>query len=246
MINLFSFYRIYKYLLLYAAALLYTGEVRSQDIPVDSQKFIFFPLPMKKNWTTSIGITATTMPYDITEEFQYRIPAGDFHVIRKMGNHFILDGRVNFQIFQNLITVGPHWVSKVSDRLSISAGDNIGYWFGAVNSEGFKTKGKGWQNFPTVSLGYRFNRQALLTFKADAIMNLSIDTRAGETKLTSDVGLLSGSSYALILEQPFSGKTSMSLGFRAIYTNFFWQTWALFENFDRNHLYPQIIIGLIL
>jgi hypothetical protein len=77
-------------------------------------------------------------------------------------------------------------------------------------------------------------------------MNLGINTYAGDTKVTTDYRLFSGSAYSVVLEQPFYGKKSLSLGFRAMYTNFFWQTWTLFEPYDRNLFFPQIIIGLIL
>ena len=62
----------------------------------------------------------------------------------------------------------------------------------------------------------------------------------------SDYRLFSGSAYTLALEQPFAGGRSMTLGFRAIYTDYYWQTWTLFENYDRNLFFPQIIVGLIL
>ena len=77
-------------------------------------------------------------------------------------------------------------------------------------------------------------------------MNFNIKTKAAETDVTSDYRLFSGSAYSIILEQPFAGSKSMTLGFRAIYTDYYWQTWTLFENYERNLFFPQIIVGLIL
>ena len=57
---------------------------------------------------------------------------------------------------------------------------------------------------------------------------------------------LSDGDMTLRLEQPFAGSKSMTLGFRAMYTNYLWQTWTLFENYDRNLFFPQVIVGLIL
>jgi len=218
----------------------------SQDKPFQDQKRILFPYPLHKKWTTSIGLTLTTMPYEITEEVHLRVPAGDFHVVRQLKNKFYLDGRINFQILQNLITIGPRWATPLSDRWSMGLGNDIAYWFGFINVAGLKTKGSGWQNYPGVSLGYRLNKSILLTLRAEAIMNLSSKTYAGDTKVTGDYPLFSGSAYTVALEQPFAGKKAMTLGFRAIYTNFFWQTWTLFEPYDRNLFFPQLIVGLIL
>jgi len=221
-------------------------KATAQDIPITQQKFIYFPHPMNQNWSTSIGVTATTLPYDITEELHYRVPAGDFHVLRKVTDKISLDGRISFQVLQNLVTIGPRWTSKLNDRFSIGVGNEIGYWFGFVNFAGFKSKGSGWQSYPNFSVGYRFNKQVLLTFRADAIMNFNIKTFAGNTRVATDYRLYSGSSYTIALEQPFYGKKNLTLGFRAIYTDFFWQTWPAFESFDRNIFFPQLIIGLIL
>src|SRR4051812_17871704 len=93
-----------------------------QDVPIEQQKFIFFPHPMSQKWTTSVGLTATTFPYDITEEMHYRVPAGDFHVIRKISNSVNLDCRISFQVLQNLVTLGPRWTRKLNNRFSMGAG----------------------------------------------------------------------------------------------------------------------------
>ncbi|MGI8637006.1 MAG: hypothetical protein ACR2KZ_16550, partial [Segetibacter sp.] len=133
---------------------------------------------MTKKWSTSVGVTATTLPYDITEELHYRIPSGDVHVIRKLSDHLNLDGRLSIQVLQNLLTVGARWTTSLNDRVSLGAGDEIGYWLGYLNFSGFKSRASGWQNYPNLSIGYRFNKQVLLTLRADAILNFDINTFA--------------------------------------------------------------------
>lgn len=221
-------------------------NVLAQEAPAKEQKHIYFPYPMEKGWQTSIGFTLTTMPRAITEEAHFRIPAGDFHVLKKLGKNFYADVHASIQVIQNLITVGPRVPIKLSNRMSMALGNDIGYWFGNINVAGIKTTGHGFQNYPNISFGYRFNKKVLLTLKAESIMNFGIKTMAAETNVASDYRLFSGSAYSIILEQPFAGSKSMTLGFRAIYTDYYWQTWTLFENYDRNIFFPQIIVGLIL
>jgi hypothetical protein len=218
----------------------------AQDIPITGQKRIFFPHPMDKDWQASIGFTLTTMPRAITEEAHFRVPAGDFHVLKKISSKLYLDGKASVQVIQNLVTLGPRWSTKLSDRISMALGNDFGYWFGTINIASIKTRGHGFQNYPNVSMGYRFNKRILLTVKAESIMNFGIKTYAAETPVTSDYRLFSGSAYSVILEQPFAGNKSMTLGFRALYTDYYWQTWTLFENYERNLFFPQIIVGLIL
>jgi len=227
-------------------SLFFYFELFAQNVPIEGQKRIFFPYPMDKSWQTSFGFTATTMPRDITEEAHFRIPAGDIHVLKKLGKKLYADVHMSVQVVQNLITIGPKFPIKISDRISMALGDDVGFWFGRINVGGIKTRGQGFQNYPNISFGYRFNKQILLTLKAESIMNFNIQTKAAETDVTSDYRLFSGSAYSIILEQPFAGSKSMTLGFRAIYTDYYWQTWTLFENYDRNLFFPQIIVGLIL
>ena len=170
----------------------FANSITAQNLPIDQQKFIFFPHPMNAKWTTSIGLTATTMPYDITEEFHYRIPAGDLHVIRKIGKKVNLDGRLSFQFLQNLATVGARYTTELNDRVSVGAGDDVGYWFGFVNFAGFKSRASGWQNYPHVAIGYRFNKQVLLSLRADANLNFNIRTYAGKERVTTDYRFFSG------------------------------------------------------
>jgi hypothetical protein len=218
----------------------------AQDVPIQGQKRIFFPYPMDKGWQTSVGFTSTTMPQEITEEAHFRVPAGDIHVLRKLGNKLYLDSRVNLQVIQNLVSLGPRWATRLSNRVSMAVGNDLAYWFGRINIAGIRTRGHGFQNYPNIAFGYRFNKQVLLTVRAESMMNFGVETFAATTPVKSSYRRFSGSAYSLILEQPFAGSKSMTLGFRAVYTDYFWQTWTLFENYDRNLFFPQIIVGLIL
>jgi hypothetical protein len=220
--------------------------VLAQDVPIEGQKRIFFPYPMDRPWQVSLGFISTTMNRAITEEAHFRVPAGDIHVLKKIAGKLYLDSRLNIQILQNMVTLGPRWATPLSRRLSLGVGNDVGYWFGRINIAGIQTRGSGFQNSPSLSLGYRFKRQILLTAKGEALMNFNIRTYAAETEVKSSYPLFSGTAFSLILEQPFAGNKSMTLGLRLIETNYLWQTWTLFENYDRHLFFPQIIVGLIL
>ena len=86
----------------------------------------------------------------------------------------------------------------------------------------------------------------MLSLKAESLMNFGIKTYAGKTRVSSEYRLFSGSAYTLALEQPFYGKKGLVLALRAIYSDFFWQTWTLFEPYDRNLFFPQLIAAVIL
>ena len=224
------------------------GNAYCQDNPIPRiyAKSVFFPYPMEKNWKSSLGFVLTTMPQDITEEQHYRVPAIDFHILKKVSKRMYLDGRINAQVLQNMVSLGPRWATPITKKLSMGVGDDVAFWFGFIKTEGFKTRGSGLLNTPNLSFGYQFNNKILLTIKGEALMNLSFKAFAGENPVSADYRLFSGSAFSIILEQPLYKHHSLTLGFRAVYTDFFWQTWALFETFQRNIYYPEVTVGLIL
>ncbi|GAA4323650.1 hypothetical protein [Flaviaesturariibacter amylovorans] len=235
-----------RWLLLLLAALSGAQALAQDTLPHDL-KYITFPLAPQRPWTVGVGITATTMPYEVTEEFHYQVPAVEVQALRRLGAGFSLQGRASLQVFQNYFSIGPRWSARITDRISAGVGNDVAFWFGSVNVEGFRTRATGWQNFPNVSVGYRFGRQVLLTLRAESIMTLDISPRAGDIKIRDDYRLFSGSAYTLLLEQPFYGRNKrLALGLRGIYTSSFWQTWSIFSALDRNYFYPQFIACLIL
>ncbi|RYY97575.1 MAG: hypothetical protein EOO11_10495, partial [Chitinophagaceae bacterium] len=169
--------------------------LRAQDSLPPDLKYVYFPLAPQRPWTVAAGITATTMPYEITEELHYRIPALEVHALRRLGGGFALDARASIQVLQNYISLGPRYSGRLTDRISFSLGNDVAFWFGRVNREGFKTSATGIQNFPNAALGYRFNRSVLLTLRAESIMTLSINPRAGDIKIRDNFERFSGSAY---------------------------------------------------
>ncbi len=208
---------------------------------------IFFPYPMyKEKWRSSIGFTLMTTPEDITEEVRLRIPCGDYRLLRRINNHFILDSRLWFQVLQNHISTGIRYSKPLSNSLYFSAGDDIGFWFGFLKLGGFNSKASGWVNYSNVSLGYKTKKDLLITFKAQVSVNLHYQSVNGEDKFSSDKRYYNGETFTLALEQPFYNKKHLTLAFSAINNYFYWQTWALFYKTNRKVFYPQITVGFIL
>lgn len=159
---------------------------QAQDTAVTRFKGVYFPAPTERGSKFSIGFTSTTMPYDVTEELHFRVPAIDIRWVKRLSQKLSVDVHAGVQVFQNLITIGPRLAIPLSDRYFLGVGNDVGYWFGAVDVESIKTRGRGFQNVPNVSIGRRFNRRVLLTFRADAQMNFGIKLRP--TTLSSPQG----------------------------------------------------------
>jgi hypothetical protein len=208
---------------------------------------IYFPYPMyKEKWRSSIGFTMLTTPEDITEELRVRIPCGDFRLLRRLNDHFLIDNRVLFQVLQNHISTGLRFTLPINKQCYLSVGDDMAFWFGFLTLSGFNSKASGWMNYPHISLGYKSKKNLLITFKAQASVNLFYQAVNGDNKYSSKKSYYNGETFTLALEQPFYNKKHLTLAFSAINNYFFWQTWALFYKTDRKIFYPQITVGFIL
>jgi hypothetical protein len=220
----------------------------AQDTITDHrQPCIIFPMPMyEKKWQQSIGFVSTTTPEDITEEVRVRAPAGDYHVLRRLSPKFNLDGRLLFQVVQNHISAGLKYSTRLGRHTYLSLGDDVGFWFGKLMVGGFDSKGKGWTNYPNLTFGVRTNNNLLLSLKSEIIINTSFDFDNGGYTIERDADFFNGYAFTIAIEQPFYHTKNFTLGFTAMYTDFYWMMWSLFETFDRKIFYPQITVGFII
>jgi hypothetical protein len=227
---------------------LQSGKLTAGEIPGEKrQPCILFPSPMyDKLWQQSIGFMSTTTPEDLTEEVRVRVPAGDWHVLRKINSSFIAEGRLLFQVVQNRISLGAKYSTRLGKRTYFSIGDDQAYWLGYLMVATFDSKGHGWSNYLNASFGYRTDKDLLITLKSEALFNISYSFSNGGYEISRNVNHFNGYSWTLAIEQPFYNHKHLTLGFTALYTDFYWQMWSLFQSFDRKLFYPQITVGFII
>ncbi|GAA4454119.1 hypothetical protein GCM10023189_20180 [Nibrella saemangeumensis] len=209
--------------------------------------FVYFPYPLGKGrWMGSLGVAFTVPPRAVTEEFQYSFPRADLNVLRGLSRHIYLASRLTAQGLQNHLTIGPRYARPVSERISLSIGDDFGVWGGLLKSSQFNSQSFGFLNYPNVSLGYQVDPELLLTMKAEVMLNLYNWSKVGQVTTRTDQMQVEGVGLTMAMEQPFYGRKHLLLGFRALYTNFNWQFWSLFVTFDRRLFYPELFIGFYL
>jgi hypothetical protein len=219
----------------------------AQDTAVVHNLGMFFPDRRDNDkWNLSLGFVTFTTPEDISEEVRVRIPAGDVHALRHLYKGIYLDGRLLAQGVQNHLSLGARWATRLSDKFTFSLGDDVAYWRGNLPIQGFDSKARGWQNYPSISFGYRSKRDLLFTVEGRMLITTNYELIVGDRKREYDTDRVTGSEWSFYVEQPFFKRSYITLGFTLAYTNFLWATWSLFETFDRNLLYPQITTALIL
>ncbi len=209
---------------------------------------IYFPqAPIPGRWRYSIGAVFTTTPPELTEEIRVSVPAVDFNLQRGISKRWFINSRIQTQIIQSNVGIGVRYAAPITDRLFISAGDDMHVWFGALQiKDVFNSQAYGMQNFPNVSVGYRFTRDLQATIKGEAIIDTYYKSQVGNLSIERNAIRYNGLAVTFAVEQPLYDKKHVTLGFRAAYSSFNWQLWSLYDTFDRNLFYPQLIFGFIL
>ncbi|WP_020596276.1 hypothetical protein [Spirosoma panaciterrae] len=212
------------------------------------QPGIYFPqAPLPGTWRKSVGVVFTTTPPELTEEIRVSVPAIDFNVQRGLSKNFFLTGRFQTQFVQSNIGLGFRWVKPFTNRLFMSAGYDITGWLGALQiKDVFSSQAFGVETFPNVSVGYKLTRDLRFTFRTEAIIDLYYRSQVGNLAVEYNRRAVNGVAFTFMLEQPFYHQRHVSVGIRGAYSNFNWQLWSLFDTFDRNLFYPQLIFGFIL
>ena len=201
-------------------------------------------LPSLWEWQWSAGLSLSTLPKEIVEEELNQSPALDINSRLGLPWGFSADVRLLIQVLTNHIAVGGKW-SHAFGPLSLSLGDDAAWWFGFLTIEGFDNSANGWLNYPNITVGYDFGRFRL-SVRGELLLVLSYASYAGTNLLASDKNGFGGFSASVIIEQPFWKNTHVTLGFKASYLRYFYQSWFAYETFNRYLFVPELSVGFIL
>lgn len=206
---------------------------------------LLYPAPLRTwEWQRSVGLSLTTLPKEIVEEELNQSPALDLRSRLGLPFGFSADARLLVQVLTNHIAIGGCW-SHAFGPFAFSLGDDAAFWFGFLTIEGFNNSANGWLNYPYASVGYDFG-PFRLTVRGEMLLVLSYRTYAGDNLLASDKNGFGGFAGSVILEQPFWKDTHVTLGFKASYLKYFYQSWFTFETFNRYLFIPELSVGFIL
>ncbi len=207
--------------------------------------YVFHPEP-KAAWSSdaSVGLRVLAVPRDIAEEELNRAPALDFQLVIGLPLQLSLASAAEFQFVTNHFRGGLRFSHCVED-ICLSIGDDVGFWFGFVDFEGFDNSMRGWMNFPNATLGYSLS-DVRLSLRGELIYTISQRSFAGENEIASSKTAPVGGALSFILEQPLLHDMHVVLGIRLSLTEFHHQTWFAFSAFKRKLLYSELLFAVLL
>lgn len=227
-----------------AACLLVATSVASAQLLGTEAGSMYYPSPLAPgNVKSAVGVTFTTPPPEVVEEFAsvLRAPLFEFQMLYGLPYNFLLEGRATTIIVSNHLSLGARWVLPVKS-LGFDAGVDLAYWFGKLNIEGFDNSVKGWNLYPSISAGYDFEKFTV-TVKGELNILLSKSQRVGEITVKTDENVFNGGAFAIYIEQPLWKDNYFTVGFKNNIVKFYYAVWPGFPTFDRFTYIPEFYIG---
>jgi hypothetical protein len=205
---------------------------------------LHYPLSITpKQFKTEFAVSFSRIPEDVVEEAaSIRWPLFTLEAHYGLPENFILNGRINTLIITNHLLLGGKWVYSPYERVHLSVGYDIAYWFGQLKQYGFNNTAHGWINYPNLTVGYDFGKVAL-SVKGELNIVTSMTSYADDIEVSTNKNFFNGGSFTFYIEQPLWKNTTVSLAYRANFLKFYYPEWLLFPTINQFYFIPELEVG---
>jgi hypothetical protein len=156
--------------------------------------------------------------------------------------NFNLQGTIATLIVSTRVYAGPFWNLSVND-FHLGIGYQFAYNYGVLKQFGFHTTLKGWEQQPTIILGYSFPKMAL-TLRGDLYWTNSLYLSEGKNVIPFKEDFVNGTSININLEQRITKNRVMSIGFKLSYLRYHILAWPAFPVNRTHYNIPELQFGL--
>jgi hypothetical protein len=192
----------------------------------------------------SLGISLTILPKALVDDVIRQVPVVDIQTRIGLPLNFSAGIRLNSVYIANQAAFGLQYSYSIG-ALSLALGDEIAYWYGFADMEGFDTEASGWINSPFISAGLDLHN-LLLTLRFELIYITSRETTVGSILLESRKNDLTGYAIMLAVEQPLWNDNDVMIAAKLNFARSLYQSWLTFSTFDKMLLHPEFIVGFVL
>jgi hypothetical protein len=226
-------------ILLLATLFTFPSLAAPQD---SSQTFVLFPKPLPSGtFNLSLGASMTIIPRAIVQEGVVPLPMVDVRMKYGLTDHLFLSGQANVVYVTNQLSLGLGWSHSFGD-FSFAIADNMGYWFGFADFEGFDAAAMGLTNYPSVTVGVAVDNLHI-SFRTEGLLTISQHTSFGAASVGRVNPELAGFAFTLAVEQALWKNNYFMFGTRIQYALPMYQTWLAFSTFQRWLVFPEFFIG---
>lgn len=191
------------------------------------QSFYICYLVPPRDWTTQI-IAAPVLYYT----GKYTLPYG-----------FNLQGSLSTLLISNRINLGPFWNYSINNNYHLAVGYQVAFNYGFLNQFGFSTSLTGWEQQPSVTLGYSFKKTAVI-LRSDLYWANVFYMSQGKNVIPYTNSFINGYSINANLEQRLWKNRIFSAGLKLYHCKYNFIAWPAFPVNSYKYWFPEFQIGL--
>ncbi len=155
---------------------------------------------------------------------------------------FNIQGSVSTLFVSNRINLGPFW-NYSKDNFHFGVGYQVAFNYGVLKEFGFNTVLTGWEQQPSVTVGYSFKKSAIIV-RGDLYYSSVFYLSEGGNVITFANGGLNGYSITPALEQRLWKNRVMSFGIKMNFIRYHILAWPAFPVNTYRYFVPEFQIGL--
>jgi hypothetical protein len=190
------------------------------------QAFYIQYLVLPRDWVTQV-LKAPVLYYT----GKYTLPYG-----------FNLQGGLATLVVSNRINLGPFW-NYSRNNYHVAIGWQVVYNYGFLNDFGFSTTITGWEQQPSLTLGYSFKKMAV-TLRSDLYWANAFYMSDGKNVIPYTTSFINGYSFTTSLEQRLWKNRVLALGFKLYNCKYNIIAWPAFPVNPYRYWFPEFQIGL--
>jgi hypothetical protein len=143
----------------------------------------------------------------------------------------------------NRLNFGPFWNYSIHNY-HFGIGYQFAYNFGSLNNYGYKTKFSGWEQQPSITVGYSFKKTAII-LKGDLYQTNSIDFIEGghSVPMWNSIGM-NGYSISASIEQRLYRNKVISVGIKMNNIRYHFLAWPAFPVNQYRYWVPEFQLGI--
>ena len=190
------------------------------------QLSIFYVL-VPKDWSLD-NVNAPMFNYSA----KYTLPYG-----------FNLQANVATLFVSNRFNAGPFWNYTLNDHCHFGIGYQVAYNLGILKEFGFNTVLTGWEQQPSLTMGYSFKKSAIM-LRGDGYYVSTLNLSEGGNVIKYKVGKWNGYSLTASVEQRLWKDRVMSIGVKVNYVRYHILAWPAFPVNNYRYYVPEFQLGL--
>jgi hypothetical protein len=245
--------KTFAWLLLYTVTLVPNIGI-SQSIesaaapPVDTGRFIIrdesFLLPQahrKGNYSSALFLYNVFTPKDWTLDM-IKAPMLGYSAKYALTDNVELQGGIATIFVSTRINAGPFWNHSFRS-FHLGIGYQAAFNYGILKSFGYNTVLTGWEQQPSISMGYSFQEMAI-TMRTDLYWTNVLYLQEGDNTIPFNNSFVNGYSFTFSLEQRLWSNRVMSFGFKWNYLRYHILAWPAFPVNSYHYPVPEFQLGL--